>query len=130
MNPETIEETIIRLERATLDRWCKGDPSGFIENAAADVTYFDHVTETRIDGIVALKEHLHQFVDKIDVPRYEMPNVKVGSYGDIAVLTCNWTTYSSEGEVTSRWNATEMYRRSADQWKYIHIHWAPNVAPA
>ena len=124
MNAENVEETIVTLERAVLDRWCKGDPYGFVENAADDVTWFDHVTEARIDGIAALKEHVRQFVDQIDVPRYEMPNVKVTTYGNVAVLTCNWNTYSGEGELTSRWNATEVYRRSGDQWKYVHMHWA------
>lgn len=26
-----VEETIIALERAAMDRWAKGDPDGFIE---------------------------------------------------------------------------------------------------
>lgn len=34
-------ETIIALERAALDRWGKGDPKGFLETYAPDVTYFD-----------------------------------------------------------------------------------------
>ena len=125
MNSQNVEETIVTLERAVLNRWCKGDPYGFIENAVDDVTYFDHVTKTRIDGIVALKNHMHQFVDKVAVPRYEMPNVKVGVYGNVAVLTFNFNTYSGEGKPTSRWNATEVYRRSEDQWKFVHMHWAP-----
>ena len=44
-------------------------------------------------------------------------------------ILINWETYSGDGELTSRWNATEVYRRIEDQWKYIHIHWAPIVAP-
>ena len=128
MSSEKIEATILALERAALDRWSKGDPYGFIENAVDDVTYFDHVTKSRVDGIAALKDHMQQFIGKVDVPRYEMPNVRVRSYGDTAVLTLNWETYSGDGELTSRWNATEVYRRSDDKWKYVHIHWAPIVA--
>ena len=130
MSQENVEETIVALERATLDRWSKGDPHGFIENAVDEVTYFDHVTQTRVDGVSALKEHMAQFVGVVNVPRYEMPNVKVRSFGDIAVLTFNWETYSGDDELTSRWNATEVYLRSGDQWKYLHIHWAPITAPA
>ncbi|MGH9254697.1 MAG: YybH family protein [Vicinamibacterales bacterium] len=128
MSPEKVEETIVALERAALDRWCKGDPYGFVDNAVDDVTYFDHVTKTRIDGIAALKDHARQFVDKVDVPHYQMPNAKVRSVGDIAVLTFNWEAYSRDGTVASRWNATEVFVRSEGYtWKYAHMHWAPVV---
>ena len=125
MTPDRVEETIVALERAALDRWCKGDPHGFVDDALNDVTYFDHVTKERIDGIGALKEHMRQFVGKVDVPRYEMPNAKVRVDGNMAVLTFNWETYSREGELTSRWNATEVLLRTEGQWKYAAIHWAP-----
>ena len=128
MSPDRVEETIVPLERAALDRWCRGDPYGFVDNAVDDVTYFDHVTKNKIDGIAALREHMIQFVDKVDVPRYEMPNVKIRSDGTTAILTFNWETYSRDGELTSRWNATEVFVRSADQWKYAHLHWAPIIA--
>jgi len=128
MTPERAAETIVALERAALDRWCKGDPFGFVDNALHDVTYFDHVTKDRVDGIVALKEHVRQFVGKVDVPRYEMPNVRVRFEGSVAILTFNWETYSASGELTSRWNATEVFVRTEDQWKYAHISWAPITA--
>lgn len=56
MSPDRVEETIVALEGAALDRWRTGDPYGFVDNAHNDVTYFDHVTKDRIDGIAALKE--------------------------------------------------------------------------
>ena len=130
MSPDEVAEAILALERAALDRWCKGDPYGFVENALDNVTYFDHVTKDRIDGIAALKEHVRQFVGKVDVPRYEMPNTKVRLEGNMVVFTFNWETYSKEGELTSRWNATEVFVRSEGQWKYAHLHWAPIVAKA
>jgi hypothetical protein len=125
MNADTVTNTIVDLERAALDRWCKGDPFGFTDHALDDVTYFDHVTEERVDGIAALKEHARQFVGKVSVPRYEMPNVKIRTNGDMAILTFNWETYSADGELTSRWNATEVFIRRDEHWKYAHIHWAP-----
>ncbi len=125
MTTEDAASTIITLERAVLDRWSKGDPHGFVENAAADVTWFDHTTKSRVDGRAALEGHVQQFVDQIDVPHYEMPNVQVRVYGNAAVLTCNWQTFSEDGEMTSQWNATEVYRRDDDRWQYVHVHWAP-----
>jgi hypothetical protein len=126
MNQEIIDE-IIELERASLDRWCTGDPGGFVENSTDEVTYFDHVTQTRVDGLEALRGHVQQFVGAVDVPRHEMPNIRVRIQGDTAILTFNWETYSDDGELTSRWNATEVFVREGDRWRYAHIHWAPIV---
>lgn len=125
MRPEQVEETIVALERASLDRWCKGDPYGFVDHAVDDVTYFDHVTKDKIQGIASLRRHVQQFVGKVDVPRYEMANVGVRVEGRIAILTFNWETYSAAGELTSRWNATEVFVRIENSWKYGHLHWAP-----
>ena len=36
-----VARTIIELERAALDRWGRGDPSGFLEISAPEVVYFD-----------------------------------------------------------------------------------------
>ena len=40
-----IQSTILGLEKAALDRWCKGDPTGFLEISAPDVVYFDPFLE-------------------------------------------------------------------------------------
>ena len=50
-------EAIIALECAALDRWGKGDPSGFLEICAPDVVYFDPSLERRIDGRDALARY-------------------------------------------------------------------------
>ena len=42
------------LERSALDRWGKGDPSGFLELYATEITYFDPLTATRIGGHQAM----------------------------------------------------------------------------
>ena len=47
---EQITAEIIALERAALDRWGAGDPSGYLEISAPDVTYFDPFLERRLDG--------------------------------------------------------------------------------
>ncbi len=129
MNQESAQETIIALERAIQERWCKGDPFGYSEKAADDITYFDHLTQARVDGIAALKDHLRQFEGKVDVPKCEMLNPHVRLQGDLGVLTFNWYSYSSDGEVTSRWNTTEVYQRRNDHWQIVHMHWSEAKAP-
>ena len=49
---------VIAMERAALDRWGKGDPGGYLEIMAPEVTYFDPIQEKRIDGLDALRTML------------------------------------------------------------------------
>jgi ketosteroid isomerase-like protein len=118
------EEAVLALERAVLDRWCKGDPYGYPDNAAEDVTYFDHLTETMRVGMAEVKAHFGGYEGKVDVPRYEMERTHVHVDGDLAVSAFNWYSYSADGQVTSSWNATEVFRRIDGQWKYVHMHWS------
>jgi hypothetical protein len=41
---------LMRLESAAMARWDRGDPWGFIELSASQVTYFDTGTPQRING--------------------------------------------------------------------------------
>jgi len=37
-------EMIVAMERAALERWGRGDPDGFLDISAPDVSYFDPFT--------------------------------------------------------------------------------------
>jgi ketosteroid isomerase-like protein len=129
-------ETIIALERAALDRWGNGDPQGYLETYAPDVTYFDPSLERRVDGLGAMKELLIPITGKIKIDHYEMIGPKVQHHGDVAVLSYNLVSYGKRpnGEsVVVRWNSTEVYGRIEGKWKIIHSHWSytkPELKPA
>ena len=55
-----------------------------------------------------------------------MVNPRVRREGNIAVLTFHWETYSEDGELTSRWDATEVFGLVQDRWQYAHVHWVLN----
>ena len=92
-NRESIPEQILRLERAALDRWGAGDPDGFLEAYAEDVTYFDPVTAARIDGHDAMREYYRPWIGKIKVDRYEILNPSAVVTDDIALLTYNLVNF-------------------------------------
>ena len=125
---EYLRKKIIAMERSALDRWGNGDPQGYLEIYALDVTYFDPFRERRIDGLGAMKELLIPGTGKIKIDRYDMISPKVQSHGDMAVLTYNLVDYSKQSDgaekVTVRWNATEVFRRIDGDWKIIHSHWS------
>jgi len=47
---EEVAATIVGVERGAVDRWGRGDPMGFVEIAAPQITYFDPDLEWRICG--------------------------------------------------------------------------------
>jgi hypothetical protein len=122
MNNKNVEAAIIAMEKAALDRWIKGDPSGFLEISAPDVVYFDPFLEHRLDGIEALNRLYEPIRGKVSAERYELLNPKVQVVGDAAVLTFNFISYSPEGN--NRWNCTEVYRYQNNQWRIIQTHWS------
>jgi ketosteroid isomerase-like protein len=124
----TSSDRILRLERDALDRWGRGDPSGFLELYAADITYFDPMTETRIDGHQAMVDYYRPWVGQIHIARYEMLNPHVVVDGTMALLTYNLVNYIRDAHgvesVDSRWNSTTVYQHHSDTWKAIHSHWS------
>ena len=119
---------ILALERDALDRWGNGDPGGFLELYADDISYFDPVTDARIDGHGAMTEYYRPWVGRIRVDRYEILNPLVVVEGDMALLTYNLVNYArnEQGDevVGSRWNSTAVYRRIDGAWKSVHSHWS------
>ena len=118
----TETDTILEMERAALDRWGKGDPSGFLEISAPDVVYFDNNLERRLDGLAALTSLYEKVRGKIHIEHYELLNPKVQLCGDAAVLTYNFVSYAQDK--THRWNCTEVYRRTGSGWRIIQTHWS------
>jgi hypothetical protein len=68
---------IIGMERAALERWGQGDPDGFIDLSAAEVSYFDPFAERRLDGRAALRSWYDQIRGKIHIDRFEMIEPRV-----------------------------------------------------
>jgi ketosteroid isomerase-like protein len=125
-------DTIVSLERAALDRWGKGDPNGFLEIYAPEITYFDVAVERRVDGHAAMKEYLLPLTGKIKVSSYEMIGTKVQRHGEVAVLTYNLRSEAVKPDgnpVTVRWNSTSVYAQTAGQWKVVHSHWSLTALP-
>lgn len=118
-------ETIKAQLKPAIDRWYKGDPFGYLELFADDATYYAPGTGGRLDGIGAVRASYETFRGEVQVPRYEILNPKIRFFGDIGLFTYNVHEYASEGAPSFRWDATEVYRQSGNQWRIIHAHWSP-----
>ena len=119
---------VVAIERAALDRWGKGDPNGYLEIMANDVTYFDPMQDKRVDGIEAMKQMLAPLTGKNAVSRFDMIDPKVQRQGDSALLTFNLVSYvtlpDGKERAVARWNSSEMYGLVDGTWRIVHSHWS------
>jgi ketosteroid isomerase-like protein len=125
---EGVAAELLALESAAMERWRKGDPDGFIEISAPEVTYFDTGTSARIDGLEALKTEYDKRKGKIHYDVMEFLNSIVQVHGDTAVLFYNFfsTRLNPDGTIKTRtpWNCTEVFTKINGEWKIIHTHWS------
>jgi len=121
-------EDVIAVERAALDRWGHGDPQGFLETYAPEVTYFDPTRDARVDGIDAMRQLVAPVAGKIKIDRYEMVNPSVQHHGDVAILAYNLVNYVKQPDgsekIGTKWNSTTVFRRMDGRWRTIHSHWS------
>ena len=116
-------EILIKLEKASLDRWATGDTSGYTELGAEDVTYFAEGSDTLIVGFKAFKAANDAIDGQFTIPRYEMIDPQVRYIGSVGLLIYTLSNFNKAGEVTSRWKSTEIFQKIGDNWKLIHSHW-------
>jgi uncharacterized protein (TIGR02246 family) len=123
---EDVSAAIIALEQTALDRWCTGDPTGFLEISAPDVVYFDPFLARRVDGLKALTAYYDSLRGTISASRWEIVDPRVQVEGDVAVLTFNFVSWGDSGDAM-HWHCTEVYERLDGAWRIIQTHWS--VAP-
>jgi ketosteroid isomerase-like protein len=125
---EGVAAELLALESAAMERWRKGDPYGFTDISAPDVTYFDTGTPARLDGIETLKAECDKRKGKIHYDVMEFINPIVLVHSDTAVLFYNFfsTTLNPDGSIKTRtpWNCTEVFAKIDGKWKIVHTHWS------
>ncbi len=123
-----MEETIIALENAAMERWRNGDPMGFVEISARDICYVDPGLTRPIIGLEAYTDHVKQLEGKIHYQKSEFIDPRVEKVGEAALLTYNYrsSVIIPGGEVSSQtpWNCTEVYFKQNGEWKIVHNHWS------
>jgi ketosteroid isomerase-like protein len=125
---EGVLAELIALESAAMHRWRQGDPTGYLELYAPDVTYFDTGTTQRTNGLEAMQVAYKQLEGKIFYEVMDFIDPLVQLCGDVAVLFYRFlsTSLNPDGSIASRtpWNCTEIYQRMQGGWKIIHNHWS------
>lgn len=122
---QDAEQAILAQERRALEQWSDGNPLGYLEVDADEVTYFDDIgAHSRVDGIENMRAYLTSLKGKIPPHRYELVDPKVQLYDDMGVLTLHYEAYGADPQPVSRWKATSVYRWAGDEWRIVHAHWS------
>lgn len=123
-------QQLIEFEQAIQWRWSTGDPTGYIDALAEEVTYFDPIAEYLVVGRKAVVEHWEKIYRDAGIVRQEYNNevAHVNDQGDEVVLAYNFDTYQkteSGGEkLFLSWNISIVFRKISGEWKIIHGNWA------
>ena len=112
---------------SVMERWYKGDPFGWLDNMAEEMTYLSPFEKHRIDGKSTIVALMSPIEGQIHSPGFEMldPDLHLGT--DMAVFTYHLNELDEEGVQTYGWKVTEAYRRMDGKWKMIHAHFSTNV---
>ena len=123
MNNELTNE-IITLEKDALNKWFKGDTSGYLNLwSQKNFTYFDSFMDHRVDTYEEIKKFVLGNVEgKLFADTYNFKDSRVQVNSDTAILTYQLFAETSLNDM--RYNCIEIYQREGDDWKVVHSTWS------
>lgn len=123
-NYENQVHPTITLELQALERWCNGDPNGFIEISSENVVYHDPFIKDKLIGIEELKRHYKKIEGKIFAQSFLMLGPVLHQFDSVAILTYKLESIIDDNKIMS-WICTEVYQQSTEKgWIILHSHWS------
>jgi hypothetical protein len=119
-----LAEHIIGLEESALEKWFKGDTSGYAELwSKRSFTYFDGVETKRLEDFASMADLFARVEGKLSAKSYEIRNPRVQPGIDMAVLT--YQLFAQSNLIDIDYNCIELCQREEDgQWRAIHSTWS------
>jgi ketosteroid isomerase-like protein len=123
-----MDNEILSLEKQAMERWRNGDPWGFVELSAEDVTYVDPNLTSPIIGLKKYQDYMRPVIGQIHYERSEFIEPKVVQIGNAAVLSYNYrsTGLDDQGNIRFQtpWNVSVVYFRREGRWQIVHSHFS------
>ena len=118
-----LADHLIGLEKAALDKWFKGDTSGYETLwSARSFTYFDAVKTERVDDYETIKKFLGSIHGKLFAESYEFVSPRVQAVKDMAILTHQ--LFSKTNLIDVEYNVVEVFQKEEGAWRVIHSTWS------
>jgi hypothetical protein len=119
---DAAAKEVLDLERAAMNGWAKGDPSPALAVLDPEITFIHSAVGNRLDGLDAVRAQFEQYRGRPLFDSYEIVDPKIQVAGDAAILS--YVLVQHVGDTSSRWHGTEVYQRTANDWRVIHAHWS------
>lgn len=118
-----LAEHIIGLEKAALDKFFKGDPSGYADLwSTRSFTYFDILVTERTEDHASVMEFLKSIEGKVFAEHYDFRNPRVQAGKDMAVLT--YQLFAETNLIDQKYNVVEVFQSEGNDWRVIHSTWS------
>lgn len=110
-----LASEIIALEKSALDKWFKGDTSGYEQLwSERSFTYFDAVVSERVDDYAAIKKFLASISGKLHADSYDFRKPRVQFGKDMAVLT--YQLFAKTNLIDMEYNCIEVFQKEDGRW--------------
>ncbi|MEU0163004.1 SgcJ/EcaC family oxidoreductase [Streptomyces sp. NPDC006261] len=139
MTPEEVA-TLVEFEKSIQWRWTSGDPTGYMDALAEDVTYVDPLAENFAVGREAVRAHFKRIYADAGLTRQEYldESARVIS-SDEVLLVFTFNTYQPDDNGGEKlflsWNMSLIFRKTDGEWLLSHGHlslrnaWDPDSIP-
>ena len=118
-----LADHIIGLEKKALDKWFKGDVSGYQALwSERSFTYFDAVVTQRVDDYETITAFLHSIDGKLFADSYDFRSPRIQFGKDMAVLT--YQLFAKTNLIDMEYNVIEVFQKELDGWRVIHSTWS------
>ena len=121
-NQERVMQSLRTQLEPALQSWYRGEPFGYSDLYAEELSYFDPGTDGSLNGIEALRAHYAPIVGRINIDRHEAVGLRLQLHCNVAILTYDLNEYAADGPPSSRWNVTQVYRQIGAEWRVLHGH--------
>lgn len=119
-----LAEHIIGLEESALEKWFKGDTSGYAELwSKRSFTYFDAMETKRLEDFASMADLFGRVEGKLSAKSYEIRNPRLQPGIDMAVLT--YQLFAKTNLIDIDYNCIEVFQKEEDgAWRAIHSTWS------
>lgn len=115
---------LIGLEKAALDKWFRGDTSGYEQLwSKRSFTYFDGVVAHRVEDHATIAAFLKTIEGKLYAEHYDFCEPRVQFGEDMAVLT--YQLFAKTSLIDMQYNCIEVFQKEENgEWHVIHSTWS------
>ncbi len=122
-------ETLIDFEQQIQWRWSCGDPNGYIDALAEDVTYVDPLAKQFLYGREAVSAHFKRIMPEgptgIVRQEYHNETARVMNENEV-LLVFGFTTFKADERGNEKlflsWNISLIFRKTDGRWLLTHGH--------